>query len=59
MTKITVAFRDFSRGLLVNIFNDVTVGFTAVVEVVKEYATLRKNHRVINTFTKSHYWFPL
>jgi hypothetical protein len=33
-----------SRGLLVNTFNDVTVGYAAVVEVVKKSATLRKNH---------------
>ena len=33
-----------SRGLLVNTFNEVTVGFAAVFEVVKEFATLGKNH---------------
>jgi hypothetical protein len=53
------AHLEISRGLLVNILKEVTVGFTAVIEVIKEFATLGKNHRIITTFTKSHYWFPL
>jgi hypothetical protein len=55
---VEVRLKTYS-GLLENILNEVTVGFTAVFDVVKEFATLGKNHRAITAFTTSHYWFPL